>query len=69
MVSKGDIVKKEPPIARLVNSGCTTEPHLHIRAISGTDTNQIVQGGNGILIYFDGNFPTRNDRIKSSNEC
>lgn len=63
LVSNGDIVNKGQPIARVGNSGHTTEPHLHIHAISGTDTSKILKG-NGIPIYFDGKFLTRNDRIK-----
>ena len=64
-VQPGDTVKKGQPIARVGNSGHTSEPHLHIHAISGTDTSKIIKGGgNGIPIYFDGKFLTRNDRIK-----
>jgi hypothetical protein len=63
MVSMGDYVKKGQPLARIGNSGHTSEPHLHIHAIEGTDTSKILNG-NGIPIYFDGKFLTRNDRIK-----
>jgi hypothetical protein len=67
MVSTGDFVKKGQPIARVGNSGNTTEPHLHIHAISGTDTSKILNG-NGIPIYFDGRFLKRNDIIKRKNQ-
>jgi murein DD-endopeptidase MepM/ murein hydrolase activator NlpD len=64
MVSVGDIIKKGQPMARIGNSGHTSEPHLHIHAISGTDTSKIIKGGNGIPIYFDGKFLTRNDIVR-----
>jgi len=64
MVSVGDIIKKGQPMARVGNSGHTSEPHLHIHAISGTDTSKIIKGGNGIPIYFDGKFLTRNDIVR-----
>lgn len=59
-VQIGDYVKKGQPIARVGNSGHTSEPHLHIHAIQGTDTNKILKG-NGIPIYFNGKFLIRND--------
>lgn len=66
MVKMGDFIIKGQPIARVGNSGNTTEPHLHIAAISGTDTSKIIRGGNGIPIYFEGQFLIRNDRIAKS---
>jgi hypothetical protein len=64
IVSAGDTVVKGQPLARIGNSGHTTEPHLHIHAIEGTDTSKIIRRGNGIPIYFDGKFLVRNDRFK-----
>lgn len=65
-VRMGDFVKKGQPIACVGNSGHTSEPHLHIHAISGTDTGKIIKGGgNGIPIYFNGRFLTRNDKVKN----
>jgi len=63
MVHAGDEVHKGQPLARIGNSGHTTEPHLHIHAVEGTDTTKIIRGGNGIPIYFDGKFLTRNDNV------
>jgi hypothetical protein len=62
LISDGEMVKKGQPMARVGNSGHTSEPHLHIHAIEGTDTSNILKG-NGIPIYFDNKFLTRNDRI------
>ena len=64
-VAVGDSVQAGQPLARVGNSGHTSEPHLHIHAIAGTDTSQILKG-NGIPIYFDGRFLTRNDRVKKA---
>ncbi|MCX7743036.1 MAG: M23 family metallopeptidase [Flavobacteriales bacterium] len=63
MVLPNDSVKRGQPVARVGNSGHTSEPHLHIHAISGTDTSKIMNG-NGIPICFDNKFLIRNDRIK-----
>lgn len=62
-VSPNEFVKQGQPIARVGNSGNTTEPHLHIHAIEGTDTSKILNG-NGIPIYFDGKFLVRNNLVK-----
>jgi len=64
LVSTGNFVKKDQPIARVGNSGRTRLPHLHMHAIAGTDISKIIFGGNGIPIYFNGKFPIRNERIK-----
>lgn len=63
LVSPNDYVRQGQPIARVGNSGQSTEPHLHIHAIKGTDINKIFTG-DGIPIYFDGKFLIRNDRFK-----
>ena len=65
LVSTGEFVKKGQPMAQVGNSGHTSEPHLHIHAIAGTDTGKIIKGGaHGIPIYFDGKFVKRNDVVK-----
>lgn len=63
-VSRGDSVHRGQPLARVGNSGHTTEPRLHVHAIAGTDTSKIIRGGNGIPIYFGGRFLVRNDQMK-----
>lgn len=63
LVTPGDSVREGQPLARVGNSGHTTEPHLHIHAVEGTDTANILKG-NGIPIYFNGRFLVRNDRIR-----
>lgn len=61
-VAPGQQVVAGQPMARVGNSGNTTEPHLHIHAIAGSDTGKILNG-NGIPITFDGRFLVRNDRF------
>ncbi len=62
-VAPGDSVKTGQAIARIGNSGHTSEPHLHIHAVAGTDTSKVLNG-NGVPIFFDGEFLVRNDRVK-----
>lgn len=54
-VLPGDRVKKGQRVARVGNSGNTTEPHLHIHAIDPA-TKQ------GVPLAFDGRLPIRNRR-------
>lgn len=59
MIAAGDSVVTGQPIARVGNSGHTTEPHLHMHAIAGDQPSAILNG-NGIPIRFRGKYPVRN---------
>ncbi len=60
LVKKGDMVKKGQPIARVGNSGNTSEPHLHIHAVLN-HTGDFLFKGEGVPITFDQRFFVRND--------
>lgn len=52
-VSAGDPVAAGAPVARVGNTGNTSEPHLHIHAVDPSS-------GRGVPIRFDGVTPVRN---------
>lgn len=60
----GDFVKIGEPMGQIGNSGHTSEPHLHMHAIKGTNPKEILTG-KGVPIYFEGKFPTRNNIVKN----
>lgn len=62
MVKVGDSVKVGQPLARVGNTGYTSEPHLHIHAERG-DSSGFLQG-EGVPLTFDGRFLVRNDIVK-----
>lgn len=57
-VQAGASVAVGQPLGRVGNSGNTSEPHLHIHAVRGSDED--VLRGTGVPIVFDGTFATRN---------
>jgi len=63
-VQKGEQVKVHQPLAQVGNTGNTTEPHLHIQAVTFPHTkpnaDSLLYGGHPIPITFDGRFLTRN---------
>ena len=61
-VVEGDYVRSGTPIGLVGNSGNTTEPHLHIHAVRGSDPDSILLS-EWIPIFIDGRFPVRNDLI------
>ncbi|MEK7340201.1 M23 family metallopeptidase [Candidatus Rhabdochlamydia sp. T3358] len=59
---KGDVIQKGQIIARVGNSGNTTEPHLHIHSVLN-HTGDFLFLGKGVPMKFKGRFLIRNDRI------
>ncbi len=70
MVQTGETVKVGQAIAKVGDSGNTSEPHLHIHA-RRENTGQALLEGEGIPITFDGRFLVRNslfiDKTASEN--
>jgi Peptidase family M23 len=58
-VKTGDNVRAGQPIARVGNSGNTTEPHLHIHAVRAGSAGSLL-AGEGLPMLFDGRFLVRN---------
>lgn len=57
-VEVGDRVSVGRFLARVGNSGNTTEPHLHVHAVR-SDTPDSIEG-EAVPVLFDGRFPVRN---------
>lgn len=64
-VKKGDVIQKEQILARVGNSGNTTEPHLHIHSVLN-HTGDFLFAAKGVPMKFKGRFLVRNDRVKES---
>lgn len=62
LVKKGDRVEKGQPIAKVGNTGNTSEPHLHIHAVLN-HTGDFLFTAAGVPITFDKRFLVRNDRV------
>ncbi|KAG6559068.1 hypothetical protein RHABOEDO_001811 [Candidatus Rhabdochlamydia oedothoracis] len=62
LVKRGDVVKKGQLIARVGNSGLTSEPYLHIHAVLN-HIGDFLFMGEGIPITFNQRFLVRNDLI------
>ncbi len=63
-IEKGSIVKKGQPLAKVGNSGNSSEPHLHIHCVSNT-TEDFLFSGTPIPIKFDNRFLIRNSKFHS----
>jgi hypothetical protein len=59
LVKSGDLVERGQPLAKVGNSGNTTEPHLHMHVATG----EFLFNGEGIPMTFDNRFLSRNDRV------
>jgi hypothetical protein len=62
-VRVGDAVSAGQPLARVGNSGNTTEPHLHIHAKTGGAPDSMLDG-QGIPLRIHGRFLMRNDLFR-----
>jgi hypothetical protein len=64
-VAQGARVSVGDRVAAVGNTGNTSEPHLHIHAVRGreTDFERIAWTGDPIPITFDGRFFVRNSRV------
>jgi hypothetical protein len=63
-VKTGDQVKIGQPIARVGNSGYTSEPHLHIHA-QLLGPGRVAPGGKPFQLTFDGKWLVRNSRFRA----
>jgi hypothetical protein len=67
VVNVGDHVAPGQVLARVGNSGNTTEPHLHVHAKRGGRPDSMLDG-DGIAIRFDGRRLVRNSLVFKSEE-
>jgi hypothetical protein len=65
--SIGSMVANGERIARVGNSGNTTEPHLHIHAVQGREVEltRLLRDGEAVPIRFHGRFLVRNSRNRT----
>ncbi len=63
-VAAGDSVEIGDPLARMGNSGNSSEPHLHVHAQRGLPRDAPL-GGEPLWLTINGRFLVRNDRIDS----
>lgn len=64
LVHEGEYVEAGQLLARVGNSGNTSEPHLHIHCERDVTDHQ-PNTGVGVPIFFDGKFLKRNDVVRS----
>lgn len=58
-VNPGDVVTAGQQLAKIENSGNTSEPHLHIHAKRGGRLDTMLDG-DGVAIHFEGKWMVRN---------
>jgi len=66
LVREGERVQAGQPIARVGNSGNTTEPHLHIQIKKGGQPDKWGDG-EGLPMLFGGRFLIRGDTMRAAN--
>lgn len=62
LIQEGDTVSTGQPLAKVGNSGNTSEPHLHIHCVSDNAEDFLFKG-EGIPMIFNRDFLSRNDLI------
>ncbi len=62
LVKEGDVVTRGQPLAKVGNSGNTSEPHLHMHIVEST-TEDLLFEETGIPMQFNGQFLIRNQLI------
>ena len=67
-VSPGERVRRGARLGRVGNSGNSTEPHLHVHAVRGRETNPeaVLATARAVPLLFDGRFLTRNAVVRVS---
>jgi hypothetical protein len=65
LVREGESVFAGQPIARVGNSGISTEPHLHV-SCEIDEVEEYNLDGQGVPLYFNGRFLTRNAVLRVS---
>ncbi len=63
VVKKGETTQQGQPIAKVRNSGNTTEPHLHIHATFQEEGEDLLFTGSDVPITFKKRFLVRNDKL------
>ena len=62
LVKEGDLVVRGQPLAKVGNSGNTSEPHLHMHVVE-TTSDDLLFDEPGVPMKFNGQFLIRNQRI------
>ncbi|MDN3505942.1 MAG: M23 family metallopeptidase [Simkaniaceae bacterium] len=62
LIQEGDFIEKGQLLAKVGNSGNTSEPHLHIHSVSNK-SGDILFTGKGVPMKFNSRYLVRNDRI------
>lgn len=67
-VTAGDRVRTGQPLAAVGNTGNTSEPHLHLHAVTvptqpSSVPDSLLGAGTPVPVQFDGRFLTRNDQV------
>jgi len=67
-VDEGDKIFVGDSIARIGNSGNSSEPHLHIHAIAGYELEEknIISKGTPIPLYFDSKYLRKGDSFSQA---